>query len=50
LDAMAILNKDTPWIPLFHLIDSIACNRKVNGLAFNPLGYTLFREVTKESK
>jgi len=50
LDAMAILKKDVPWIPLFHLIDTMACSRKVKGVGFNPLGHVLFRDVTKESK
>jgi peptide/nickel transport system substrate-binding protein len=50
LEALAILKKDVPWIPLFHLIDTMACNKKINGLGFNPLGQILFRDVTKESK
>jgi len=48
--AVAILKKDVPWIPLFHLLDYIACSKKVSGLAFSPLGQAIFREVTKESK
>ena len=48
--AAAILKKDVPWIPLFHLLDYIACSKKVSGLAFSPLGQAIFREVTKESK
>jgi peptide/nickel transport system substrate-binding protein len=48
--ALDILKKDVPWIPLFHLIDIMACNRKVNGLGFTPLGQAVFRDVTKESK
>ena len=50
LDALAILKKDVPWIPLFHLIDTMACSKKISGLGFNPLGHVLFRDVTKESK
>jgi peptide/nickel transport system substrate-binding protein len=50
MDALAILRKDVPWIPLFHLITTLACNRQVSGLGFNPLGQALFRDVTKESK
>lgn len=49
LDALAILKKDVPWIPLFHLIDNIACNKKVSGLGFTPPGHVLFRDVKKES-
>jgi peptide/nickel transport system substrate-binding protein len=49
LDAMAILKRDVPWIPLFHLIDIMACSKKITGLGFNPLGQVLFRDVTKES-
>ena len=47
--ALAILKKDVPWIPLFHLIDNLACSRKISGLFFTPLGQAVFREVTKES-
>ncbi len=50
LDALAILKKDVPWIPLFHLIETMACSKKINGLAFTPLGHILFRDVTKELK
>lgn len=50
LDALAILEKDVPWIPLFHLIDTMACSKKISGLGFSPLGHVLFRDVTKESK
>jgi peptide/nickel transport system substrate-binding protein len=50
LDALAILKKDVPWIPLFHLIRIMACNNKVSGVAFTPLGQVLFRDVKKESK
>jgi peptide/nickel transport system substrate-binding protein len=49
-EAVAILKKNVPWIPLFHLIDYIACSKKISGLAFSPLGQSIFREVTKESK
>ncbi|HEX7502387.1 MAG TPA: ABC transporter substrate-binding protein, partial [Acidobacteriota bacterium] len=48
--ALDILKKDIPWIPLFHLIDIMACSRKVSGLGFTPLGQAVFRDVTKESK
>ena len=48
-DALAILEKDVPWIPLFHLIDTMACSKKISGLAFTPLGHALFRDATKES-
>jgi peptide/nickel transport system substrate-binding protein len=48
--ALEILNKDIPWIPLFQLIDIMACNRKISGLGFTPLGQAIFRDVTKESK
>jgi peptide/nickel transport system substrate-binding protein len=48
--ALDILKKDIPWIPLFHLIDIMACSRKVSGLGFTPLGHAVFRDVTKESK
>jgi len=50
LEALVILKKDVPWIPLFHLIDTMACSKKINGLGFTPLGHVLFRDVTKESK
>ena len=50
LEALGILKKDVPWIPLFHLIDTLACRNKVSGVAFTPLGHVLFRDVTKESK
>ncbi len=50
LKAMDILDKDIPWIPLFHLIDIMACSQKVSGLGFTPLGQAVFRDVTKESK
>lgn len=50
LEALAILKKDVPWIPLFHLIDTMACSKNLNGVGFSPLGHILFRDVTKESK
>jgi peptide/nickel transport system substrate-binding protein len=50
LSALAILKKDVPWIPLFHLIDSMACSKRIKGLAFTPLGHSLFRDVVKETK
>jgi peptide/nickel transport system substrate-binding protein len=50
LNALEILKKDVPWIPLFHLIDTLACSNKVSGVSFTPLGHVLFRDVTKESK
>jgi hypothetical protein len=49
LDALDILQQDVPWMPLFHLIDNLACSRRINGLFFTPLGQVIFREVTKES-
>lgn len=49
MDALGILKKDVPWIPLFHLIDTLACSKKISGLAFSPLGHVLFRDATKES-
>jgi peptide/nickel transport system substrate-binding protein len=50
LSALAILQKDVPWIPLFNLIDIMACNKKISGLAISPLGQVIFREVSKEIK
>jgi len=50
LDALAILSKDVPWIPLFHLTHTMASSKKISGLGFNPLGHALFRDVIKESK
>jgi peptide/nickel transport system substrate-binding protein len=50
LQALDILKKDIPWVPLFHLIDIMACSRSVSGLGFTPLGQAIFRDVTKESK
>jgi len=50
LEALAILEKDIPWIPLYHPLSIIACNQKVTGLAFTPLGHAIFRDVTKETK
>ncbi len=49
LQALAILKKEVPWIPLFHLIDIMAYRRQVSGLGFTPLGQAIFRDVTKES-
>jgi peptide/nickel transport system substrate-binding protein len=48
--ALDILKKDVPWIPIFHLMNIIACNRKVTGPGFTPLGQVIFREVTKETE
>ena len=48
LDALDVLRQDVPWIPLFHLIDNLACSRCIDGLFFTPLGQVIFREVTKE--
>ncbi len=48
-DALIILKKDIPWIPLFHLIDIMACNKRISGVAFTPLGQVVFRDVTKET-
>jgi peptide/nickel transport system substrate-binding protein len=50
LEALAILKKDMPWIPLYHPLSIIVCNKKVKGLAFTPLGQAIFREVVKETK
>jgi ABC-type transport system substrate-binding protein len=50
LDALAILKKDIPWIPLFHLLRTVACSKKITGLGFTPLGQIVFRAVTKETK
>ncbi len=50
IEVQAILKKDVPWIPLFHLIRTMACNSRIRGLGFNPLGQLLFRDATKESK
>lgn len=49
LQSLEVLKKDVPWIPLFHLIDNLACSRRIRGLSFTPLGQAVFREVTKES-
>jgi peptide/nickel transport system substrate-binding protein len=49
LQALDVLKKDVPWIPLFHLIDNLACSHRLRGLSFTPLGQVVFREVTKES-
>lgn len=49
LEALDILQKDVPWVPLFHLIDNLACRRSVSGLFFTPLGQVIFREAKKES-
>ncbi len=48
MQALAIIKKDVPWIPLFHLIRTMACSKKITGLGFSPLGQVLFRDVTKE--
>ncbi|MCX6554796.1 MAG: ABC transporter substrate-binding protein [Candidatus Aminicenantes bacterium] len=48
-DALAILKHDIPWIPLFHLVRTMACNKRISGLGFNPLGQILFRDVKLES-
>jgi ABC-type transport system substrate-binding protein len=49
LQALDILKKDVPWIPLFHLIDNLAYSRRIRGISFTPLGQAVFRDVTKES-
>lgn len=49
LEALDKLRRDVPWMPLFHLIDNLACSRRIGGLFFTPLGQVIFREVTKES-
>ncbi|MDD8012484.1 MAG: ABC transporter substrate-binding protein [Acidobacteriota bacterium] len=48
-DALDILKQDVPWIPLFHQIDNLACNERVQGVAFTPLGHVVFRDVRKET-
>jgi len=50
MDVLAILKKDVPWIPLFHLSRTMASSNRITGLGFNPLGHLLFCDVTKESK
>jgi peptide/nickel transport system substrate-binding protein len=50
LEAVAILKRDVPWIPLFHLIDNFACSKKISGLGFSPLSQVIFRDVSKEKK
>ena len=50
LKALDILKNDIPWIPLFNLIEIMACSQKVSGLGFTPLGHAVFRDVTKEFK
>jgi peptide/nickel transport system substrate-binding protein len=47
--ALAILDEDTPWIPLFHQVRTMACRSGISGLGFNPLGQVLFRDALKES-
>lgn len=47
-DAIAILNQDIPWVPLFHQIDNLACSRRIQGVFFNPLGHAIFRDASKE--
>jgi peptide/nickel transport system substrate-binding protein len=49
LRALELLERDAPWIPLFHLIDNLAARGGVRGLFFTPLGHVIFREITKES-
>ena len=49
MDVLAILKWDVPWIPLFHLNRTMASNRRITGLGFNPLGHLLFRDVSKET-
>lgn len=49
LRALELLERDAPWIPLFHLIDNLATRGGVRGLFFTPLGQVVFREITKES-
>lgn len=49
LQALELLERDAPWIPLFHLIDNLATRSGVRGLSFTPLGQVVFREITKES-
>ncbi|HOW44014.1 MAG TPA: ABC transporter substrate-binding protein [Candidatus Aminicenantes bacterium] len=47
--ALELLERDAPWIPLFHLIDNLATRSGVRGLSFTPLGHVIFRDITKES-
>ena len=49
LEALAILKADVPLIPLFHMIDNLACNKRVRGICFTPLGTNVFRDATKET-
>jgi peptide/nickel transport system substrate-binding protein len=48
LEALALLKREVPWVPLFHLIDIMAYRRQVSGLGFSPLGHAIFRDVHKE--
>ncbi len=50
IEALAILKKDLPWIPLYHPLNVMACNNRVSGLTFTPLGHALFREAAKETQ
>ena len=48
--ALSILKGDVPWIPLYHPLNVVACNRRVKGLLFTPLGHVLFREASKADR
>ena len=48
--AQVILNKDLPWIPLYHLNDLLLCNRNVRGLHLQPLSFLNFRDVHFEGQ
>jgi ABC-type transport system substrate-binding protein len=49
MNVLTILKWDIPWIPLFHLIHTMACSNKITGLEIDPLGHALFRNTTMES-
>lgn len=49
-EALSILKKDVPWIPLYHPLNIVACRRSVSGLLFTPLGHILFREASKADR
>ncbi len=50
IEALAVLKKDVPWIPLYHPLNITACGKRVSGLAFTPLGHVLFRQAAKETE
>ncbi len=49
-EALSILKKDVPWIPLYHPLNVVACRRSISGLLFTPLGHVLFREASKADR